>query len=998
MNKFKHFKHLLLIFLFALASNSSWANNYSWFHFTVNVKAQVRTADGLVYNQPEAGSVYAKLSCNSAEKENKDEAHTHPSSASNVNSFSLDATLHAIPKTGYNFLYWTKEDGTIINASQTEQNDGKATVSCNATLRCYYGEKGSSDSNHAASHTSLEQQYGTYSNIFNYYAVFEEIIPSIGVASNNTNLGRAICSNNDNHLGDEVTLKAYCIDYDTKFIGWQLNGEIVSRDNPYTLTVTNTPSNPDETLIYTAVFENGFKFHRIRNYSTHNYLNAIDDSGSQSTLMNGGEITSLQLNSTDLSDLIYEAGSIIEIYYGRIPNDTRYFYDYYVQGAKASKYYDFDPDDPTSSTGGVFIRMPYDAKNYTNTWAFATANEGGMRFTDDNGIAKITLGERPESQWYIECIDKDLETCENYFSLDPSKLVQVGDDYYGTLRTSWNILFNPEQMTPYVVTSVNETDGTFEMEPITGNIIPQGTPVIIKTKSTDVEENRMVPTKTNAQSGAVPTGNLLQSSTKYFPNQSNSSNLKPLMVSNDMLTFGGTTPNTVNGNEAYLGVTNNVSLKPDIIEVTLAELLEEADMQKTYKVTDLTLVDITDNNRLLICKDNNGAEAVSKAEGEVDYMAQNNFRQEDHSNWVGLILPEGETATNDFNKVIKLDDVVGKLIDGVNPTMQLVKMPQTSVDAEFAPNIYIAASFGGTQHSSYTDKTYFFAQPRPMELAKIEWAQWNGTKFITPERQFVQKEGEGTWVNEVGLTGEFDFNGAYLNNADMSQMTNGSTYSMTAVMREKTSDYDTHVYVLGNVNGLGEWNPCKGVEMFTTDGVNFSTTLTVNNARDGVGFFGFTTRLAENNNDGGWDYIAPYRFGANTPNIGEDFYVFDTHYGNPLELKQWAKDSRAFRIQANRYNLAVNLTDMTLVITEANNSNNAPRRAGSNKSYVAYPLSMEKNGSVGNGVITGVANVKVNGKAVEVARYNVAGQRVRNDYHGIVIVLMSDGTAHKIVQ
>ena len=126
--------------------------------------------------------------------------------------------------------------------------------------------------------------------------------------------------------------------------------------------------------------------------------------------------------------------------------------------------------------------------------------------------------------------------------------------------------------------------------------------------------------------------------------------------------------------------------------------------------------------------------------------------------------------------------------------------------------------------------------------------------------------------------------------------------------------------------------------------------------------------------------------------------MFDTHYGNPLELKQWAKDSRAFRIQANRYNLAVNLTDMTLVITEANNSNNAPRRAGSNKSYVAYPLSMEKNGSVGNGVITGVANVKVNGKAVEVARYNVAGQRVRNDYHGIVIVLMSDGTAHKIVQ
>ncbi len=205
--------------------------------------------------------------------------------------------------------------------------------------------------------------------------------------------------------------------------------------------------------------------------------------------------------------------------------------------------------------------MPYDAKTYTNTWAFATSNEGGMRFTDSNGTPKITMGERPESQWYIECLDKDLETKENYFSLDPAKLIQLGEEeYYTTLRTSWDILFNPEQMTPYVVTTVvDETSGTFEMEPLEGNIIPKGTPVIIKTKSTDIEENRMVPIISNA---TKPTVNELTSSEKYFPDQSvsTSSNYKKLMVKDGQLAFGGDALSTVNGNEAYLSVANDVIL------------------------------------------------------------------------------------------------------------------------------------------------------------------------------------------------------------------------------------------------------------------------------------------------------------------------------------------------------------------------------------------------------------------------------------------------------
>lgn len=77
-----------------------------------------------------------------------------------------------------------------------------------------------------------------------------------------------------------------------------------------------------------------------------------------------------------------------------------------------------------------------------------------------------------------------------------------------------------------------------------------------------------------------------------------------------------------------------------------------------------------------------------------------------------------------------------------------------------------------------------------------------------------------------------------------------------------------------------------------------------------------------------------------------------------------------------------------------------PRRAeaGSSK-YVVYPLEgMTSIGKIDNGVVTAVNDVRAAKGAVEVGRYNVQGQRVDGNYRGVVIVVMSDGTAHKAVQ
>lgn len=820
MLRFKNFKILLLLILFAFAGNNAWAGNYSWFHFTANVKAQVKTAEGLVYDVPEAGNVYAKWESNSAEEANQTKSHTHPSQATNVSSFEQDVTLHAIPNTGFRFLYWTKEDGSIISASEAEQNDGKASITCNATRRCYYGSSDSGKTTsdqyqaHMESHDNLTEQYGTYSNIFNYYAVFEPILASIAVKSNNTNIGRAICSKYDNKKDDVVTIKAYCIDYDTKFLGWEVNGEIISRENPYTFTVANEAS--DEPIIYTAVFENGYNFHRIRNYVTKNYLNAVSDEGNAATLVSGGAITSLELNTNDLNDVMYEAGSIVDIYYARIPNDNRYYYDYFVQGAKASKYYDFDPDDPTSSTGGVFLRMPFDAKTYTNTWAFATANEGGFRFTDENGTPKITMGERPESQWYIECVDKDLNTKENYFSLDPAKLVQVGDKYYTTLRTSWNILYNPEQMTPYVVTSVDEETGTFEMEPITGNIIPLGTPVIIETKSTSIEENRMVPT-TTAFTGTKPATNLLTTSDKYFPNQSVSGNYKALMVNEEgQLAFGGTALTTVNGNEAYLLVDNDVALKPIADLPTLATLKaieSTGEKGKLYTVEDGLVavafaVDEQEECALLWCKDQ--AESNAKTEvktGQTDYMKNqyaklyNTLAPEkwDQSNWVAVkLVPYKNVGLSDIATRLK-NDVVGHVLkpkavtgtysDDVNYTIAMA-MPEQNGKLIFEnmigdaftynENLYCTANFLSenlVDENGDTQKHYYFVNPKIQEVAEVTFAVWNGSYFVAPAPQ------EGTSTNESEINGAFNVDWRY-NSYDIKTLASNKAYQFMAVVQK----------------------------------------------------------------------------------------------------------------------------------------------------------------------------------------------------------------------
>ncbi len=111
------------------------------------------------------------------------------------------------------------------------------------------------------------------------------------------------------------------------------------------------------------------------------------------------------------------------------------------------------------------------------------------------------------------------------------------------------------------------------------------------------------------------------------------------------------------------------------------------------------------------------------------------------------------------------------------------------------------------------------------------------------------------------------------------------------------------VYMLGG-DDQG-WDPTDGSKMFTYDAENGVYTMTYTFPAE-VNYFGFTTELSENNDEGGWNYIEPFRFGA----ISEGDFVYD---GQEYVSLTW-DEYHAIRIDGGEYKLTINLEEMRLYI------------------------------------------------------------------------------------
>ncbi|MBQ6078894.1 MAG: dockerin type I repeat-containing protein [Muribaculaceae bacterium] len=119
-----------------------------------------------------------------------------------------------------------------------------------------------------------------------------------------------------------------------------------------------------------------------------------------------------------------------------------------------------------------------------------------------------------------------------------------------------------------------------------------------------------------------------------------------------------------------------------------------------------------------------------------------------------------------------------------------------------------------------------------------------------------------------------------------------------------------NVYMLGGDDQ--PWDPTSGT-MFEYDAENKVYTATVNFPAE-FNYFGFTTELAENNDDGGWAYIEPFRFGA-IAEEGTDYW----YTGEEEFISLTWDEYHAVRIAGGEYKMTVNLEDMKLIIEKINN-------------------------------------------------------------------------------
>lgn len=113
------------------------------------------------------------------------------------------------------------------------------------------------------------------------------------------------------------------------------------------------------------------------------------------------------------------------------------------------------------------------------------------------------------------------------------------------------------------------------------------------------------------------------------------------------------------------------------------------------------------------------------------------------------------------------------------------------------------------------------------------------------------------------------------------------------------------VYMLGGDDQA--WDPTSGIEFAYDAEKNVYKLNYTFNAENN--YFGFTTELAENNDDGGWAYIEPFRFGAIADEGTNYWYTGEEEY---ISLTWDAY--HAIHIPSGEYNMTINLVDMKLFI------------------------------------------------------------------------------------
>lgn len=226
--------------------------------------------------------------------------------------------------------------------------------------------------------------------------------------------------------------------------------------------------------------------------------------------------------------------------------------------------------------------------------------------------------------------------------------------------------------------------------------------------------------------------------------------------------------------------------------MTLRELVANGVEKKTYNIQDGNIrpVYVSLDGKKLYCKDDNDyAYPSTAAGGEIDYSKDQAYLMNgdwDQSNWICLQLDNGtqwQKAQIDLVGHL-LKNVTGRFNDKTNPVLLVnsKKLPEAysnEVNNYFdgLHNIFITCNMMSTSQQGADGKYYFFVAPKPMEVADITWAMWDGEKFVVP----TYVEGIS---NLLQFQGGFYIDASELNGYEVT-LDENTVYSFTGLIKHE---------------------------------------------------------------------------------------------------------------------------------------------------------------------------------------------------------------------
>ncbi len=199
---------------------------------------------------------------------------------------------------------------------------------------------------------------------------------------------------------------------------------------------------------------------------------------------------------------------------------------------------------------------------------------------------------------------------------------------------------------------------------------------------------------------------------------------------------------------------------------------------------------------------------------------------------------------------------------------------------------------------------------------------WTGTKMTAVG---TAPNGKKVWLWDGGTldTGDMPdhiiFNDGKATGAAQTAdltFTNGGYYTLMGTVgclepNTKPDPTFDQIFIMGQVNGNG-WAPNVGYEMETEDGVTYTAEVRIT---DAIGYFSFTSKLAETAGDAAWDDITMYRFGAiSSDPEAENLPITADMIGTEIPLSDDGL-ALAFGLGRGTYNFSLNYKTRKLVVT-----------------------------------------------------------------------------------